>query len=233
MLVYYSQVYPTRSACQRELTAALLSAQVPDEIARRILVVDPEPGESHIGPVELRDLRFQPRPRTKPERKGLARHVAGLVTSLPGRMGASVPVAVQPRWWPSWPVSPPGVVGRYPVLWRLHSALRAGRFPLTERAAPVGVAVVSGMPGIGKATLAEQYALEFGAAYPGGIARPSRIELIDERPDDLLDSLGTSIRLGGTTGNARSAAAAAGNVAWAQEESDGCPVPAGDRLCRA
>ena len=35
MLVYYSRLYPTRSACQRELTAAFLSAQASGEIARR------------------------------------------------------------------------------------------------------------------------------------------------------------------------------------------------------
>ena len=173
MLVYYSRVYPTRSACQRELTAAFLSAQAAGEVAQRILVVNPEPGEDHIEPVELRDLRFQPRPATGRARRSLARHVAELVTRLPGRMGASVPVPGQPRWWPSWPVPPPGIVGRYALLCRLHSALHAGRFPLVERAAPVGVAVVSGLPGIGKTTLAEQYALEFGSAFPGGIVRVS------------------------------------------------------------
>ena len=172
MLVYYSQVYPTRSACQRELTAAFLSAQASGEIARRILVVNPEPGEDHIEPVELRDLRFQPAPRTKQERKALARQVAELVTRLPDGMGASISLLGQSRWWPSWPVPAPGVVGRYPMLWRLHSALRVGMFPLTGRAAPVRVAVVSGMPGIGKTTLAQQYALEFGGAYPAVVRVP-------------------------------------------------------------
>jgi hypothetical protein len=171
MLVYYSRLYPTRSACQRELTAAFLSAQASGEIARRILVVNPEPGEDHIEPVELRDLRFQPAPTTRQERKSLARKVAELVVTPGGRLAASVPVPGEPRWWPSWPVPPAGIVGRYAVLWRLHSALHAGRFPLTERAAPIGVAVVSGLPGIGKTTLAEQYALEFGSAFPGGIVR--------------------------------------------------------------
>ena len=65
MLVYYSHVYPTRPACQRELTAAFLSAQASGEIAERILVVNPEPGEDHIEPIELRDLRFQSAPTTR------------------------------------------------------------------------------------------------------------------------------------------------------------------------
>jgi TIR domain len=169
MLIFYSRTYPTRPACQRELTAGFLAAQGSDEASGRILVINPEPDDAHIEPVELRDLRYQPEPSTRQERKQFAAGVARFVAAAPGPLRASVMLPETIRWWPSWPVLSQGFLGRYAEMWRLHSALHAGRFPLAGHVPPVSVAVVSGMPGIGKTALAQQYAVEFGAAFPGGV----------------------------------------------------------------
>src|SRR5512132_3947797 len=55
LLAYYSKQYPTRRACQWELTAAYLAAQRAGDPSRRILVLNPEPGLDHLHPGELRD----------------------------------------------------------------------------------------------------------------------------------------------------------------------------------
>jgi tetratricopeptide (TPR) repeat protein len=174
MLVYYSRTYPTRTACQKELTAAFLAAQRSGDVADRILVINPEQNEDHIEPVELRAIRYRPKPATKQQRRRLAQDIADLVAASPGPLRASVIAPGAIRWWPpEWPQIPRDIVGRYADLWRLHSALHSGRFPFVAQAAPVSVAVVSGLSGIGKTTIAERYAVEFGAAFPGGVARLS------------------------------------------------------------
>ncbi len=58
MLAWYSATYPTRRACQWELTAAFLAAQAEGDVNRRVLVVNPEDGAGHVVPVELRDQLF-------------------------------------------------------------------------------------------------------------------------------------------------------------------------------
>jgi tetratricopeptide (TPR) repeat protein len=167
LLAYYSRDYPTRLACQRELTAAFLAAKGSGQVAQRILVVNPESGEDHIEPVELRDLRFQ-RPSSGRELNRWAAAVAERINGLPGTLGLPGPLPHQPPWWPHWPVVSP-FVGRYPELWKLHSALHAPDFPYVEHAGSVGLTVVHGLSGIGKTSLVEQYGIEFAAAFPGGV----------------------------------------------------------------
>jgi hypothetical protein len=57
LLAYYSKAYPTRRACQWELTAAFLAAQQEGDPRRR-LVANPETSNQHIHPIELRDAKF-------------------------------------------------------------------------------------------------------------------------------------------------------------------------------
>jgi len=191
LLAYYSRTYPTRLACQRELTAAFLAARGSGQVAQRILVVNPEPGEDHIEPVELRDLRFQ-RPASGRERKRWAAAVAERVRGLSGTLGSLGPLADQPRWWPLWPVTGP-LIGRYPELWRLHSALHVPDFPYVEHAGSVGLAIVHGLAGIGKTTLVEHYGLEFAAAFPGGVVQLSA-SADDDVAHDAADRLLVSYR---------------------------------------
>ncbi|MEV4290918.1 TIR domain-containing protein [Nonomuraea bangladeshensis] len=168
LLAYYSRAYPTRPACQLELTFAFLLAQRSRTVRGRVLVVNPEDGSDHIEPVELRDLKYRRPPASEPERRRFAEEVAERVAALSGPLGAAAS-AEPPHWWPGEPLPDREAVHRYAELWRLHSALHAGTSALVAPGPRMGVAVVSGLPGSGKTTLAAQYAQEFAAAFPGGV----------------------------------------------------------------
>ncbi|MFI6485691.1 TIR domain-containing protein [Nonomuraea sp. NPDC050663] len=170
LLAYYSRAYPKRPACRLELTFAFLLAQRAGSVEKRVLVVNPEDGGDHIEPVELRDLRYRRPAATPGGRRTLAEAVARRVAALAGPLGA-VRAGSPGRWWPADPLLDRKAVHRFRELWSLHSALHAGEFRLVDQAPPVGVAVVSGMPGAGKTSLVTQYAWEFSAAFPGGVHR--------------------------------------------------------------
>jgi predicted RNA binding protein with dsRBD fold (UPF0201 family) len=170
LLAVYSETYPTRRACQFELTAAFLAAQRADDPRARVLVVNPEDGIGHIEPGELRDALFcQLRATDPPEAfaevaGSVARHTEG----LEGALGDIRPLAGVP-WHGRRPVGSPRFVGRIPAMWELHSQLHAGELrPMTGVAGPA-VVQLRGMGGIGKTMLAEEYALRFASAFPGGV----------------------------------------------------------------
>ena len=163
LVAYYSARYPLRRACQFELTAAFLAAQREGDPRRRVLVVNPEPGAGHIHPVELRDAKF-----LKPEDPHLAEAVCDRVSGLDGVLGEIHPLA-QPRWFGMRGVGSTRFVGRLAGMWQIHSALHAGEVAVITGVARGDIAQVRGLGGIGKSLLAEEYALRFGAAYPGGV----------------------------------------------------------------
>ena len=170
-LAYYSAAYPTRRACQWELTAAYLAAQrAGEDPSQRILVLNPEPGLDHLHPGELRDALFRRTP-AEGDHAGLAelaKAVASHVQGLPGPLGEVAPL-VPTRWVPAQGLGSTRFVGRLPEMWQLHSALHPETTRLTVGRTGPAVAQVRGLGGIGKSLLAEEYALRFGAAYPGGI----------------------------------------------------------------
>ncbi|MGH3682618.1 MAG: toll/interleukin-1 receptor domain-containing protein, partial [Natronosporangium sp.] len=86
LLAYYSITYPTRPACQWELTVAYLAGQREGDPLRRVLVVNPEPAAGHIHPVELRDTRRWPG-LTRAALAELVGQVAGHVRGLAGPIG--------------------------------------------------------------------------------------------------------------------------------------------------
>jgi hypothetical protein len=169
LLAFYSETYPLRRACQFELTAAFLAAQRAGDPTERVLVVNPQVGAGHIEPVELRDALFRRAPAAD-DSAGMAEvaaNVAEHVRALDGVLGGA-PSSSAP-WYGLRAIGSTRFVGRLPAMWGLHSALHAGAFrPLTGTSGP-GVAQVRGLGGIGKTLLVEEYALRFGAAYPGGI----------------------------------------------------------------
>jgi hypothetical protein len=59
LLAFYSKTYPTRRACQWELTAAFIAAESEGDPRCRVLVVNPEPHTDHIQPIEFRDTKFR------------------------------------------------------------------------------------------------------------------------------------------------------------------------------
>lgn len=169
LLAVYSADYPQRRACQWELTFAYLTGQAEGDPRRRILVINPEAKADHVQPVELRDTRHWPWPADEKAMGRFAERVAthaGRVTTPMGDVARTPSVP----WLPA-PVRPASVAftGRLAEQWRVHTALQRHRAPLVAQAAAVRVAQLRGMPGIGKSLLAQEYALHFGSAYPGGV----------------------------------------------------------------
>ena len=78
-----------------------------------------------------------------------------------------VPLA-PPAWYPEQRAGSARFVGRLTEMWAVHSALQASGLGMITGAVSA-VAQVRGLGGVGKSLLAEEYALRFGAAYPGGV----------------------------------------------------------------
>jgi tetratricopeptide (TPR) repeat protein len=169
LIAYYSLTYPQRHACQWELTAAFVAAQQDGDVRRRVLVINPEASAEHVYPVELRDARFAaaPTPTDFPALRLLARKVAEHLQALAGPLADIRPLD-KPRWFPKEGTRYRHFVGRTTELWRVHSSLHARDAPIIGKAGPDSTQII-GLGGVGKSLLAEEYALRFGAAYPGGV----------------------------------------------------------------
>lgn len=166
LLAYYSVSYPTRRACQWELTAAYLAGQREGAPHRRVLVINPEHDADHIHPLEIRDARA---PRPTGDLADFAAKVAAQTARLAGPIG-DVETLTPVRWLPAPPrVGSPSFVGRLGQLWQLHSALHPHAAPLMTGRSAASAVVVRGAPGTGKTLLAEEYAVRFSAAFPGGV----------------------------------------------------------------
>src|SRR5664280_645697 len=176
LLAYYSKTYPLRRACQWELTAAFLAAQTEGDPRRRVLVINPEkkpdnPDPSaHIHPIELRDAKFLIAPNDNGEMQQLVQTIVKHVGALSGPLADIHPLGA-PSWYGMTPVGSTRFVGRLKEMWEVHSLLHAGDVAqITGAAAGTGgIGQVQGLGGVGKSLLAEEYALHFGAAYPGGV----------------------------------------------------------------
>ncbi len=172
LLAWYSKIYPTRRACQWELTAAFLASQREGDPRRRVLVVNPETRADHIHPIELRDAKFRPAPALGdgPAIQALVKAIREHVAILGGPL-AEIRTLTPPVWYGNHGVGSTRFVGRLEELWRVHSLLHSGDAALITgaTAASGGIASVRGLGGVGKSLLAEEYALRFSAAYPGGI----------------------------------------------------------------
>lgn len=169
LLALYSSDYPQRRACQWELTYAYLAGQREGDPRRRILVVNPEPSADHIHPVELRDARYWPWRAEAEEANRLATRVHAHVAGLSEPMGVHTASPVVP-WLPA-PARTGSArfTGRLPEQWQIHTALHRHQAPLVSQAGSGRTAQLRGMPGIGKSLLAQEYALRFSSAFPGGI----------------------------------------------------------------
>ncbi|MBZ6283030.1 TIR domain-containing protein [Streptomyces olivaceus] len=169
LLALYSADYPQRRACQWELTYAYLAGQREGDPRRRILVLNPEPASDHVHPVELRDARHWHWPTAPELLDRLAARVAGHVDTVTTFMGEAADASVVP-WLPA-----PARTGsfrftaRLPEQWHIHTALHRHRAPLVDRTGGGRGAQLRGMPGLGKSLLAQEYALHFSSAFPGGV----------------------------------------------------------------
>ncbi|MEV6622163.1 TIR domain-containing protein [Amycolatopsis sp. NPDC051106] len=165
LLAYYSRRFPTRYACQWELTSAFLAAQRLGDPRRRVLVVNPESDGNHIAPIELEDAAYAGRPKDDRERAATVQRIAEMVRAADTPLGSVRSTApVLPRL-----LRPRRFVGRYRQLWAIHSALHARELPATTPRTSAALAVVRGFAGLGKTSLAEQYAFLFRDAFSGGV----------------------------------------------------------------
>jgi len=182
LLAYYSQTYPTRRACQWELTTAVIAgegeaavgADIWDAVQRRVLVVNPLLTPDHIEPATLRHRRFYNLPNAADENAlaDLARKVQAHVDDIPSAMTIRPPAKPQ-RVGSVWQRPPNRFVGRLPEMWRIHAGLRGDTVLLTaDGTAPGGghgLAQVQAWGGMGKSLLAEEYGRRFEPAWPGGL----------------------------------------------------------------
>jgi hypothetical protein len=167
LLVYYSRTYLERKACQWELTAALVATQRGGCEPSRILVVNPEPTPHHIYPEHLRGALYLLAPAGPDGVRRVAATVAGHVSRWDGPLAVGRALA-RPPWYPVHR-GQTRFIGRVPDIFTLNRALHQGDHPGTSGYFGPRAAQVVGLGGIGKTALAAEYALRFGAAYPGGI----------------------------------------------------------------
>ncbi len=170
LLAYYSKTFPLRRACQWELTAAFLAAQADGDPRQRVLVVNPESTAGHIYPIELRDARLLKAPSADGEMRQLVDSVVNQVRQLSAPL-ADVHPLTAPNWYGIKPTGSTRFVGRFKEMWEVHSLLLGGEVAQISGAvaAKGGIGQVQGPGGVGKSLLAEEYALHFAAAYPGGV----------------------------------------------------------------
>ena len=168
LLAYYSHNYPQSRPCQYELTSALIAAHQLGNHPSRVLVINPETSYDHIHPVELRDQSQPNRYLVSGELDQLAKIITDHVRKTRKVFGEIVN-RQQVRWYGKTGIGSRRFVGRMSEMWKIHSALHASSFYFISKSHVPAIAQLVGMGGIGKSLFAEEYALWFAAAFPGGI----------------------------------------------------------------
>jgi Tetratricopeptide repeat/TIR domain len=173
LVALYSPTYPTRRGCQWELTGAYIACEQRGiDPVERLLVVnvapDPDDRVGHILPETLRVQSIHgPQDRSAAEiAEAIAARLEVLDATCFGEGGVGLG---PPRVLPALRTGSELFVGRLPEMWQIHGALRnRAREALGGRVAPA-IVHAAGMGGMGKSLLAEEYALRYHAAYPGGV----------------------------------------------------------------
>lgn len=163
LLAWYSADYPKSRPCQQELTAAFIAAQRLGDPRKRVLVVNPEANADHVMPVQLADQQHVP----ALDASVLAARIATAVRNLKGTLGANA--LELPHQYGHRLTGSSRFVGRLRDLWAIHSGLFARESSIISANVGPGIVQVTGLGGIGKSLLAEEYALRFASAFPGGI----------------------------------------------------------------
>jgi hypothetical protein len=196
LLALYSADYPQRRACQWELTYAYLTGQHEGDPRRRTLVINPEPTADHVHPVELRDARHWPWPTTQEALSQLVDHVAAHIDAIAAPMGDRAHAPSVP-WLPA-PARTGSLhfIGRLAEQWRIHTALHRHRSPLVAQTGTGRAAQLRGMSGIGKSLLAQEYALHFSSAFPGGIFWFDLHHWAESSPSEIMDAYAEQVLTG-------------------------------------
>ncbi|MBU4262872.1 MAG: tetratricopeptide repeat-containing protein [Proteobacteria bacterium] len=98
----------------------------------------------------------------------LATRIAAQVREVTGALGDIRPL-VTPSWFPNTPTGSARFVGRLRHMWQIHDALWRGQTVIGQLRQGTALAQLVGGGGMGKSLLAEEYALRYGTAYPGGV----------------------------------------------------------------
>ncbi|MBF0307142.1 MAG: toll/interleukin-1 receptor domain-containing protein, partial [Alphaproteobacteria bacterium] len=166
LVAWYSKDYPRSRPCQWELAAAWMAA-AHEPASRRVLVVNPEADTRHIQPEALADRQALDA-RLGPD--ALAERIAAVLDEVSERTLGEIHPLAAPLWHGARRLGSNRFVGRVPDLWKVHSGLTAASSVMITDAAPgTELVQVRGLGGIGKSLLAEEYALRFGPAHPGGV----------------------------------------------------------------
>ncbi|MCH8028683.1 MAG: toll/interleukin-1 receptor domain-containing protein [Candidatus Dadabacteria bacterium] len=167
LVAYYSTQYPKSRYCQWELTSAFLAGQRQGDPISRIMVINPNKDNyDHIMPVELQGALFKHAPeKNDPDAmvelvESIERRISGINTPL-GR----IITFDKPPWKGRTGIFYSDFVGRLKEMWDVHSKLNSFRATLVTG----GKAQMRGIGGGGKSLLVEEYAMRYGAGYPGGI----------------------------------------------------------------
>ncbi|GHH57974.1 toll/interleukin-1 receptor domain-containing protein [Lentzea cavernae] len=170
-LVYYSARYAVRHACQFELMQALTADRRSGGEART-LVINPETSKAHIRPAMLKDKLYVSDDSTDEALEQIVKEVELRLEKLSGTYQGinfnHLPRTVRGRS----SVTPR--VRRYGSMWALESALHARRYPLTHQPTN-GIAVLTGLRGVGKTSLADDYVSHFAYEYQAVV----RVDLTD------------------------------------------------------
>jgi tetratricopeptide (TPR) repeat protein len=168
IMAYYSLNYAHSRACQWELTAGFLAAQREGDPRQRVLIINPLKMAEHIHPVELRDELFQKAPADPQAINSLVSSVKTHISTIESTIG-EIKALTQPQWFGKKGTGSNRFVGRLPNMWHIHSFLHSAEVPIITGAIASATVQVHGTGGVGKSLLAEEYALRYAAAFPGGV----------------------------------------------------------------
>lgn len=163
LLAWYDPSYLASKACAWELSRSIMAAHAGGGWPRRIVCVDPTGEFRHIVPAVLADQAHLT-PFDKPD--ALVRMLRERSEEFAEPLGTIASGHVV-GWYERAAPWHPGWVGRGRELISLFDQLHIGSLEMhAGERAPVAV---TGWGGDGKTMLAEQFALRFGSAYPGGV----------------------------------------------------------------
>jgi hypothetical protein len=191
LVAWYSRSYASSRPCQWELTAALIVSQFETDAAKRVLVINPEPGVAHIAQTMVRDIELISAAGGE-TMTAMAKRLQVAGAHAKGLMG-DIRRLSRPAWYGQKKgLGSSRFVGRLDKLWEVQNALTGGRFAIVSGqpspGAATGLTSVRGSGGMGKSLLTEEYALRFGAFWPGGIFWLDALGVSD-RPEELAEAL--------------------------------------------
>ena len=125
--------------------------------------MNPATGTDHIQPRSLLDRLFITAADPCRLTQDVKLRAAEVTDSLGDQFGFH-----QPRYFGFQPAGSNRFVGRMRELWAIHDGLKRSAHAMLSGVVR-SIVQVRGLGGIGKSLLAEEYALRYGAAFPGGI----------------------------------------------------------------